>query len=420
MKENRPILGSIKPSSNIGGKSEDMLFKQSIEYVSGKDDMLDYVEKLVSGDTEGEIFDNYGYFITGKETFIPGGKKLSTIVMRQTLSDVGDYSIWVSNLQKCIRRGKIDNALYSFLVIAGMGEQYTSNIMNRVFKVMVSEDLFGSSLLTVICSDIMLQYNVVSTQNKYKFVQDNWILISDTVKLMCEGMKSRVVDLVIHYLGGNKIIEITDERLCMDAFDYVLDNLATEYTVDNITYNLNDILSSSATLSKTLNASKLGPELAKKFSRKKKIQYYYFYRLLDIALDIDLEFKEHDRFVTLIIESLMNLFPIGSEEKLSIFHAFILVFMFKKQIILKIEPLIPEVRYDKTIDQTLALDIMPDIVSIDSHTVVGRKAGIKDLEFYLYGSKITNPYPQTFEFENKLFMDILNEIMKESTGRMKI
>ena len=56
-------------------------------------------------------------------------------------SERGLYRVWISNLQKMIRRGKLNEALTSTIECVETGKVFESNVINRLAKVIVSEDI---------------------------------------------------------------------------------------------------------------------------------------------------------------------------------------------------------------------------------------------------------------------------------------
>jgi len=103
-----------------------------------------------------------------------------------TTSGRGYYRGWISNLQKSIRRGDVTSSIQSAHECFQMGGPFRSNVVNRVCKVILSEDigLCASADLIESCMECI--------------ISPSFDLLSTIIRQMCSGYKSRIVDHSIH------------------------------------------------------------------------------------------------------------------------------------------------------------------------------------------------------------------------------
>ncbi len=129
------------------------------------------------------------------------------------LSGKGLYRAWLSNLQKSIRRGKVKDAIYSANQCIQFKGLFFSHIINRVCKVIISEDIGCAN--NVIVFDV---WNFLKQFEEEKKIENKKIdtFIENRNKLfliiskMCESYKSRITDhallLTKKMLSQNQIV----------------------------------------------------------------------------------------------------------------------------------------------------------------------------------------------------------------------
>jgi hypothetical protein len=132
-----------------------------------------------------------------KENIIKNGIYKLTVV----ISGYGEYDVWRSNLQKCIRRGLIDGAVRSVHEMWRCNPVCASNVINRVCKVIVSEDVgCANPYLAIHCHMYLTKYNKLRTDDALR-------ALCALVHRMCVSPKSRLCDhalaMVVH--GGGPL-----------------------------------------------------------------------------------------------------------------------------------------------------------------------------------------------------------------------
>lgn len=117
------------------------------------------------------------------------------------LSGKGLYRAWLSNLQKSIRRGKVEDAIYSANQCIQFKGLFLSHIVNRVCKVIVSEDIgIANNKVVFECLHLIKQFEEEKKNNNSDnfYIEFRNKLFTVIVKL-CEGNKSRITDHALHF-----------------------------------------------------------------------------------------------------------------------------------------------------------------------------------------------------------------------------
>ena len=112
--------------------------------------------------------------------------------IRYVSSGRGLYGAWRSNLQKCIRKGLLRDALKSAVETAGMGGVFWSNIANRLCRVIVSEDIgCADPWLAVECAAFLARGAPPNSA-------ESRAALLRIVTLQVAARKSRAVDYLLH------------------------------------------------------------------------------------------------------------------------------------------------------------------------------------------------------------------------------
>lgn len=133
---------------------------------------------------EGIVEDEHGTI----ETLVPMIKALSIKDVRYVHSGRGLYRAWISNLQKAIRRGMVKDALRSAYECGSMGGCFLSNTVNRVCKVIVSEDVGPANNDLVIAASTFLE---TYSGQPWEDIAEHLFKV---IIIACTGYKSRVTE----------------------------------------------------------------------------------------------------------------------------------------------------------------------------------------------------------------------------------
>jgi hypothetical protein len=117
------------------------------------------------------------------------------------------FKVWKSNMQKCVRRQDVKGALVSMVAVGESGGQYLSNMINRLCKVFISEDVGVANFsLMFECRSILMLYS----HNKKEFMtlyRDNLL---ELVVKMAKSPKSRMVDTMVNHVNRNMSDEMEE------------------------------------------------------------------------------------------------------------------------------------------------------------------------------------------------------------------
>lgn len=296
---------------------------------------------------------NYGYVLdnTGKlekkDVDLDSINKCGVYAIGIVMSGYGYYDVWRSNLQKCIRRGMVDGAIRSAYEMCSCNKACTSNTVNRLCKVIVSEDIGCSNpFMSKIC---------------YSFLNNNFSLdkLYMVIDTMCKSKKSRVCDECI--ILARKNIKLDNKYVSMAKF---IDEELSKDCKETITITIN----------------------GKRKSKRKNI-----YKIWRCAL------IESKKLNSLLYECVVYLFKIfeqhsGSGNILNVINAVFLVEYYRDKKI-NADFLIASKNWCnnfKIDTYKVNTDIWPLDCSYDKHTVIGKNINRGDNHFFKCGSKLIN------------------------------
>lgn len=346
------------------------------------------------------------------------GERASVMGVKYVSSGKGHFDVQKSNIQKCVRRCHMDGALHSFAQLWRMGGAFRTNGVNRVFQVMVSEDIgIAEPRLPRLCYRVMEKYAELQALEKdeekdekqfRKFQRKVEKLVIRTLMLIATCRKSRMVDTLFHYCKHQIDLGVDDEGNPRDGdkigWDVALKEKALSVGADTLLDTLdaaikdNDILSAtcaSILLMHAGNASKRTwkvPEMCEAYGKRKLATY----RIFDIAAS----YIEGDRQSDVLW--LANLYSLkGGEKVLTVIHAVAYAIFHRQDAIFDRKLSLPDEYY--TMKEILKWDIYPEAVAYDKHTTIGKNMNRGVWWFYRYSAKIANAIPEYEEFEAFLY-----------------
>ena len=288
-------------------------------------------------------------------------------------SGSGEIDLWKSNLQKMIRRNNVKSSLKSVVELVNTGGNVLTNTINRLTKVIVSEDIGPSTLnLPLLCHDLLLYYNEHSFKNEYQLKEK----ILHLTYNLCLSSKSRIVDNMIHSLTINRT----------DTWDSLFSSFLTNISLIQTCKNYMDILDKMDTcISLIISMHNIKENLEKghKYNhlllkRKKKKIYRIWQWIFDNSPDKTINSGN----IFLTNKALFQIYENGSSENLlSIIHAVLNIFIPKLGF--NFEPsMIYECPYswnevenwnlNMVVEESLSTNTLwPDSVSYDCHTTIG-------------------------------------------------
>jgi hypothetical protein len=158
-----------------------------------------------------------GRTVTGKEFKLVK----SGVIFQQTCRNGLKYDISISWLQKAIRRGLTEQALYCAYHIFDLGKIFSSHLLNRLLTIM-SEDIGVAQ--PGIADTIVPLY--IACKNAYEDVQTPMRIIQMIVKLAASA-KSRLNDWTICFLNSNPLnidpdMDVTKLPQDMEELNYIV------------------------------------------------------------------------------------------------------------------------------------------------------------------------------------------------------
>lgn len=120
------------------------------------------------------------------------------VICQQFCHDGTPYDVTVSGLQKAIRRGLLDQALYHSMQMFQLGKIFRSHLLNRLVTI-ASEDIGPAEPSLIIhLADLYLKGRSINTENSTTAPDELKSIITKMVKLLCNAHKSRIADLYVH------------------------------------------------------------------------------------------------------------------------------------------------------------------------------------------------------------------------------
>lgn len=315
---------------------------------------------------------------TGSISIVKNG-----VIFQQQCHNGLPYDIAVSWLQKAIRRGLKDQALYCAHKISALGKIFRSHLLNRLIVIM-SEDIGPAepNIVTIV-TDLYFKAKSCEKSADLSGMQD---IIITMVCLLCESRKSRITDWTIH----NTKTDFSD-----DMCDFIFDDFPStvKYAV---TLCRNRVKSSEW----------IGVD-TKPNTKYKKLEVY---TLWNILLDIsDSETED-------AVRSLLDLFMLRGPEYglLHLVHAISLCFLE-----------IPDDKVDlpanmPTWDQISEFDFPIMNEAVDAHTRFGKVYLGRTFNHFIYhGSVLDNwtPFPGEQELIEKFKEQLIGPFIENSTPR---
>jgi len=270
-------------------------------------------------------------------------------------SERGLYRVWISNLQKMIRRGKLNEAITSMIECVESGDVFKSNVINRLAKVIVSEDIgLANPLLPIYCSKVVKKYDKRELTN-------NDIL--QLVYILVKSKKSRLLDDLYH--DCNKTYNLTFEK----SFELLKEAIKNKDLLLIVGY-LNSCIETSKGIKKTITIKDI----------KKRQQIYEVWKYI-------LELSGFETIIYKVNYALLELY-ISQENnggrKLNIIQAISNIILKEKLEFEKEEPRIDLVwKRDE--------NIWPWSVSYDLHSIPNAIKLNRGIDFFFkYGAYLEN------------------------------
>ena len=331
-------------------------------------------EKLIQ---IGEITDE-----TGKVPITPHDlpEGLNNIVYVKSGS--GYYDVWRSNAQKMVRRGNERGALKSLYEIIETGDVFCSNIFNRFFHVMVSEDIgWAEPQLPSYVVSLVKRYHQNKSVDR-SFLEE----IVRGVQVLARCRKSRYVDYLFSYAKkclNNRVIT-TPNNLLIEMLENSKSQIITRVIAILLLDGSNEKITTSSTTDKRL-------------VRRRRAVFLAWQYLLDVATP---RIKKQ-------VDALLDIYLLSdSESILCLIHAFILVYAEDKGILVWKD--LPVVETSPSWEEIASWEIWPDASAYDKHTRIGRFLGRGVDWFYRYGGKIANGVEEYEEEELKAMTCLLS------------
>lgn len=352
-------------------------------------------------------------------------KKLSVLGIDYVLSGRGKFDGWKSNLQKCVRRCDVIGALKSVEETCELGGPFLSNIINRLCKVMVSEDIGPAEpWIAKECYEFLLYYekrkdlwkSTIKTgiiEGAKNIVFDNDISFKHRLLLITQKLascrKSRLCDNVLH---AHKTSSIKDKKF-EEIFNYFKESVEEKEIDKSIKY-LRMLYSFEGNMGKEQlknyqQAVKSMPKFAQKLLLRKKNLVFDVWRFL-----IE-KSKEADKRLFDINCYLLGIYLMaGDEGVLEIMNCLLnLLFFYEDRLDLE-ESEVCKLRTIKCSWEALKnKDIWIQSVSYDKHTKIGRELGRDKLFFWLYCAKLSNKNPLLEEYDKRYYNQCIRRTCME-------
>ena len=282
-------------------------------------------------------------------------------------SERGLYRVWISNLQKMIRRGRLNEAVTSTIECVETGKVFESNVINRLAKVIVSEDIgLACPTLPLYSKKFLETFTETQGNNKAQLL--------DLVSVLVECQKSRLVDtLFILYHKTNKdILSFSDSFLLWKQS-------MSEKCVKGIVCHLNACIETSQTIKKQI---KIG-------SFRKRQEIYYVWEEI-------LRLSKANVLLTQVNEALLYLYisqETNGGRKLNLIQACLNV-VYADDIDWTIK--VPDPK-GSSLEWKADPTIWPWSISYDKHSILDAAKLGRDRQFFFeHGAKLENRTTQTW------------------------
>ena len=320
----------------------------------------------------------------------------SIIHISLVASGRGLYRGWISNLQKCIRRGQPREACKSAYECGIMDGPFLSNVINRVCKVIVSEDIG--------CCNLFLPIkvaNFLDELNTLKNPTEKLDKLFEIIVDMCHSNKTRIADLSLHLqrkISCFKVIKYLNfETAFMECKKFldVKELLGTVHALEYCMDHGREIMKNEKITNEMLLASK------SQHYMKTKI-----YKVWDMLCNIEMCKRQE------ILNANVALFKIwvsnkGSETILNLIHAACNI-IHADQLDFQLRNLHEGEKYTCEMLENCN-DVWIQSAAYDKHVSRWKHPERNSTAFfYLYGSKIDSTLPSMYKIENEMFNAMMN------------
>lgn len=173
---------------------------------------------------------------TGKiELTPPTEEELKMLHPQSTCSSVsgrGWFTVWKSNMQKAIRRGKIKDGLVSVVEACSLGGKFVSNIVNRLCKVIISEDIGAADpWLAVSAWEFVADYDSRKCGIGERLSEGRKTKLLEIAHSLLTAKKSRIVDHLLHIASYEEKLSFEAH---MEEFKNALENKDLESTLGHL------------------------------------------------------------------------------------------------------------------------------------------------------------------------------------------
>lgn len=355
--------------------------KETDEYVPEKDD-LDYSELVDAG----VVKDMKGTFEADEV------KMMASVTAQVHVADgTGYYAGWKSNAQKMLRRGKEKEMLVSIVKIADMGGVFLSNIINRLCKVMVCEDIGPAAPWYAIeCANFLELYEKVKKMSPEKDEEFRSRLLL-LAKKMCRAKKSRVCDNIPCYYRICKEEELKTE----EEFDGVLERFKECVEKKKLEKALFEVMKLERIGGQMARGESLDLKENQKplLQRKRKNIYKVWKYILDRSRR---ELWEYN-------SALLKIFNMGGEENfLQLYNAVANLILYKKGLLPDYdEEEVDDVEWNW--EELKNADVWIDPVSYDKHVAQVSKLNRGIWWFFRYGAKLANKREEIADLDHRAY-----------------
>jgi hypothetical protein len=371
------------------------------DYIVDEDDM-DYsflIDKEIVLDENGKVKINKPLDIENK----------TVLSIDHVISGRGPFDAWKSNMQKMIRRGKTKETLKSIQETSLCGGLFLSNIINRLCKVIVSEDIGPAEpRMARECYVLLKEYEIEKKKNvdinNDKDFRNKLFLLGKKLSL---SRKSRICDNIIHAIGR---IEY-DEEMDFDKEFKIFRGYVEKNDIENsimYLFLLIDI-SNNKKIKVKLTTSDIENVNIKDCLKNKRKQIYKVWRYILCE-----SLKQHVDLSDIGC-NLLNIYnlSVSGENVLLIVNAILNLIFYKKGLLdLNYLPKIT-LNDDESWDAIKKNNnIWIDDVSYDKHTKIGREIGRGRYFFWRYGAKIANKNNLLSKLDNKYYNKAVKNVLE--------